>query len=79
MECIVGMQSQIIKVDGMVSKNYGSPLRDHLAMVAGGLQCLSWVTLDSKPHELISELFGGAQMYGNKILKKYKDECVFSP
>ncbi|KAF1811774.1 hypothetical protein P152DRAFT_459235 [Eremomyces bilateralis CBS 781.70] len=74
MECLVGIQSQIIKVDEMVSKNYGSQFRDHLAMVAGGLQCLSWVTVDSKPQDLVSELFGGAQMYGNKILQKYKTE-----
>ncbi len=48
--------------------------RDHLAMVAGGLEALGWVTVDSKPAELVGELFGGAQLYGNKVLKEYKEK-----
>lgn len=67
-------QTQMLAVDELRTKNRGSNLKDHLAMVADGVGVLGWVTLDTKPAEMAAELFGGAQMYGNKILKQYKDK-----
>jgi adenylyl cyclase-associated protein len=58
--------------------NREAALKDPLAMVADGVGCLGWITISSsgsmKPHEHIKELFGGAQMYGNKVLKEYRDK-----
>jgi adenylyl cyclase-associated protein len=56
--------------------NRASPLKDHLALVADGVQTLGWVAVGSKPHEQAAELFGGAQMYGNKLLKAHKGRLV---
>ena len=59
-------------VDEIRQKNRGSPLKDHLSMVADGVQTLGWIQYSSKPADTASELFGGAQMYGNKLLREYK-------
>jgi adenylyl cyclase-associated protein len=74
MNLLKDTQLKMIAVDDTRQKNRGSTLRDHLAMVADGIAVLGWVTVDHKPAEWAAELFGGAQMYGNKILKQYKDK-----
>jgi adenylyl cyclase-associated protein len=58
--------------------NRASPLKDHLALVADGVQTLGWVAVGSKPAEQAAELFGGAQMYGNKLLKAHKGRSVIT-
>jgi len=72
MELIKDLQEEMTKVDDIRQNNRGSPQKDHLAMVADGVGALAWIT-DPKPAEYVAELFGGAQIYGNKILKEYKD------
>jgi adenylyl cyclase-associated protein len=42
--------------------------------VAEGVEVLGWVTVPNKPVDFIAELFGGAQLFGNKVLKEYKDK-----
>ena len=74
MELIKDLQEEMTKVDDIRQNNRGSPQKDHLAMVADGVGALAWIT-DPKPAEYVAELFGGAQIYGNKILKEYKDRC----
>lgn len=74
MELIKDLQEEMTKVDDIRQNNRGSPQKDHLAMVADGVGALAWIT-DPKPAEYVAELFGGAQLYGNKILKEYKDRC----
>jgi adenylyl cyclase-associated protein len=71
-ELIKDLQEEVTKVDDVRQNNRGSPQKDHLAMVADGVGALAWFT-DTKPAEYVAELFGGAQIYGNKILKEYKD------
>lgn len=76
MDTLKDIQEEMTKVDEIREKNRASPQKDHLAMVADGVGALAWVTIDPKPAEYVVELFGGAQMYGNKVLKDQKDRCA---
>jgi adenylyl cyclase-associated protein len=67
-------QEAILKVESVREKNRGSPWKDHLSMVSDGTGTLGWVTVEPKPFECVAELFGGAQMYGNKVLRHFKDK-----
>jgi adenylyl cyclase-associated protein len=74
METLTDLQRTMTTVDDIRQGNRASPLKDHLSMVADGTGSMAWVTIEPKPAEYISELFGGAQMYGNKVLKEFKDK-----
>jgi adenylyl cyclase-associated protein len=76
MEILKDLQTAIEKVDEARQRNREAPLRDPLSMVADGVGALGWVTVEGspKPYEYIHDLFGGAQMYGNKVLKEYRDK-----
>ncbi|KAF2456218.1 adenylate cyclase associated N terminal-domain-containing protein [Lineolata rhizophorae] len=79
-ELLKDLQTEMGALDNLRESNRSSPYRDHLAMVADGIAALGWITLDPKgsggpkPADYVGELFGGAQMYGNKVLKANKDE-----
>lgn len=77
MDTLKGLQKHMTQVDDIRQANRASPLKDHLAMVADGVGALAWVTIDPKPQDYVAELYGGAQLYGNKVLKEYKDKYVF--
>jgi len=79
METLGGIQQEMTRVDIVREKNRASPQKDHLAMVADGVSALAWITIEPKPAEYVSELFGGAQMYGNKVLKENKDKYGLTP
>lgn len=78
MELLKDLQASMEKTDEFRQTNREAALKDPLSMVADGVGCLGWITISSsgsmKPHEHIKELFGGAQMYGNKVLKEYRDK-----
>ncbi|KAH7084261.1 adenylate cyclase associated N terminal-domain-containing protein [Paraphoma chrysanthemicola] len=78
MELLKDLQASMEKTDEFKQRNREAALKDPLTMVADGVGCLGWITISSsgsmKPHEHIKELFGGAQIYGNKVLKEYKDK-----
>ena len=78
MELLKDLQASMEKTDEFRQHNREAALKDPLSMVADGVGCLGWITISSsgsmKPHEHIKELFGGAQMYGNKVLKEYRDK-----
>jgi adenylyl cyclase-associated protein len=78
MELLKDLQASMEKSDEIRQQNRETALKDPLAMVADGVGCLGWITIQpgssSKPHEHIKELFGGAQMFGNKVLKEYRDK-----
>jgi adenylyl cyclase-associated protein len=74
MDTLKGLQKYMTQVDDIRQGNRASPLKDHLAMVADGVGALAWVTIEPKPQDYVAELFGGAQLYGNKVLKEYKDK-----
>jgi adenylyl cyclase-associated protein len=73
MEVYQELQSKVVYVSDIREKNRASPLKEHLALIADGSQTLGWIAIDNKPAEQAAELFGGAQMYGNKILRAHKD------
>jgi adenylyl cyclase-associated protein len=78
MELLKDLQASMEKTDEFKQHNREAALKDPLTMVADGVGCLGWITISSgssmKPHEHIKELFGGAQIYGNKVLKEYRDK-----
>lgn len=78
MEVLKDLQEAITKTDEIRQVNRASPLKDHLAMVADGVGALGWITFESnpKPAEYVAELFGGAQIFGNKVLKEFKEKFV---
>lgn len=48
-------------------------MKEHLAMVGEGITVLHWLVMDGKPADYVGEVIGGAQMYGNRVLSKYKE------
>jgi len=78
MELLKDLQASMEKTDESRQSNRDPALKDSLSMVADGVGSLGWVTIGQgggmKPHEHINELVGGAQMYGNKVLKEYRDK-----
>lgn len=81
MELLKDLQANMEKTDEFRQSNREPSLKDPLSMVADGVGSLGWVTIGQgggmKPHEHINELVGGAQMYGNKVLKEYRDKYGF--
>lgn len=77
LEVLKDLQGAIEKVDQVKQISKDRDLKNHLTMVGDGVGVLGWVTMDSKPGDVAAELFGGAQMYGNKVLKEYKETYVF--
>ncbi|GAB1201883.1 hypothetical protein APSETT445_000475 [Aspergillus pseudonomiae] len=53
--------------------NRASPLFNHLSAVAEGIVALGWF-FESKPGDFVSEIVGGIEYYGNKVLKEYKEK-----
>ncbi len=78
MELLKDLQANIEKTDEFRQRNREVALKDPLSLVADGVGSLGWVGIaaggSTKSYEYIKELFGGAQMYGNKVLKEYKDK-----
>jgi adenylyl cyclase-associated protein len=81
MELLKDLQASMEKTDEFRQSNRDPALKDSVSMVADGVGSLGWVTIGQgggmKPHEHINELFGGAQMYGNKVLKEFRDKYGF--
>jgi len=73
MEVYKNLQTKMIAVGDIREKNRQSEFNNHLALVADGTQALGWIVRDSKPAEQAAELFGGAQMWGNKLLKAHRN------
>ncbi|KAF2093337.1 hypothetical protein NA57DRAFT_69130 [Rhizodiscina lignyota] len=76
MDILKDLQTEMMKADDIRQSNRASPQKDHLAMVADGVGALGWITMERspKPADYVQDLFGGAQMYGNKVLKEFKDK-----
>jgi len=67
---------EMMKVDEVRNTNRDRALNNHLALVGDGVGALGWVTTGKspKPHEYVTDLFGGAQLFGNNVLKEFKDK-----
>lgn len=70
------LQQDMGAVGDVKDMNRGSPMKDHLSMVGDGIGVLQWLIMDGKPADYVKETIGGAQMYGNRVLTKYKEKCV---
>jgi len=60
-------------VDEFREANRSSPLFTHLSAIAEGIIAVGWI-VEKRPVDFINDTLGGAQYYGNKILKEYKDK-----
>lgn len=71
-ELISSLQHALGAVNDIKDSNRGSQYKDHLAMVSEGTGALQWI-FETKPADYIGEVVGGIQMFGNRILKQYKE------
>ncbi|KAJ5418951.1 uncharacterized protein N7487_002501 [Penicillium crustosum] len=60
-------------INNIRESNRASPLFNHLSAVAEGIIALAWF-FESKPAEYVTDMIGGIEYYGNKVLKEYKDK-----
>jgi adenylyl cyclase-associated protein len=60
-------------VDELRETNRGSPLFTHLSAISEGIVALGWI-VEKRPADFVKDTLGGAQYYGNKILKDYKEK-----
>jgi adenylyl cyclase-associated protein len=72
-DLIKDLQHDMGAVGDLRDTHRSSPVKDHLAMVGEGIGALQWLVMDGKPADYINEVTGGAQMYGNRVLKAYKE------
>ncbi|KAK0934629.1 suppressor of rasval19 [Friedmanniomyces endolithicus] len=68
------LQHDLGSVGDIKDSNRGSPVKEHLAMVAEGTGALQWLLMEGKLADYVAETIGGAQMYGNRVLTKYKEK-----
>ena len=64
------LQHHLGQVGDIRDSHRASPLKEHLAMVGEGVTALQWLLMDGKPADFVGETIGGAQMYGNRVLKE---------
>lgn len=62
-------------INNIRESNRASPLFNHLSAVSEGIVALGWF-FESKPADFVSEVQGGVEYYGNKVLTGYKDKWV---
>ena len=60
-------------VDELREANRPSPLFTHLSAVQEGIVALGWI-VEKRPADFVTDTLGGAQYYGNKVLKEYKEK-----
>jgi hypothetical protein len=75
-ELMTGLHTASDAINNLRESNRASPLIDHLSAVAEGIVALGWF-FDPKPADFVSEMLGGIQYYGNKVLKEYKEKYAF--
>ncbi|CAK4031121.1 Adenylyl cyclase-associated [Lecanosticta acicola] len=73
MDLLKDLQQDLGSAGDIKDSNRASPMKEHLAMVAEGISTLQWLVMDGKPADVVGEMIGGAQMYGNRVLKTYKE------
>lgn len=73
MELLKDLQQDLGTAGDIKDSNRGSAVKEHLSMVAEGISTLQWLIMDGKPADVVAEMIGGAQMYGNRVLKTHKE------
>ncbi|KAK3711352.1 suppressor of rasval19 [Vermiconidia calcicola] len=73
MDLLSDLQQDMGSVGDIRDSHRASPMKEHLAMVGEGITALQWLVMDGKPADYVGEVIGGAQMYGNRVLKEHKE------
>ncbi|KAL9595485.1 MAG: hypothetical protein Q9219_006414 [cf. Caloplaca sp. 3 TL-2023] len=74
MEVLKDLQSTMGVVNDIREANRASPLFVHLTTVSEGINVLTWVAIETKPVDAITETLGTAQFWGNRVIKEYKEK-----
>lgn len=69
-----GLQHEMGTVTDIKDTNRASQYRDQLNMVGEGMGALQWIFYDFKPADYVGEVLGGVQMFGNRVLKEYREK-----
>ncbi|KAF4552033.1 putative adenylyl cyclase-associated protein [Elsinoe fawcettii] len=72
-ELVSSLQHALGAVNDIKDSNRSSPYKDHLNMVSEGTSAPMWI-FDPKPADYLGEVIGGVQLFGNRILKEYKEK-----
>jgi adenylyl cyclase-associated protein len=75
-ELIKDLQHEMGTVNDIKDTNRASPFKDHLNMVSEGMGGLQWVVFEGKPADYVAEILGGVQLFGNRVLKEYKEKSA---
>ncbi|KAH3069171.1 hypothetical protein KXW16_008853 [Aspergillus fumigatus] len=72
-ELMTALHNASDTINNIRESNRASPLFNHLSAVAEGIVALGWF-FEPKPADFVTEIVGGIQYYGNKVLKEYKEK-----
>ncbi|KAG2415273.1 hypothetical protein HFD88_006464 [Aspergillus terreus] len=72
-ELLTGLHNASDTINIIRESNRPSPLFNHLSAVAEGIVALGWF-FEPKPADFVTEIVGGIEYYGNKVLKEYKEK-----
>ncbi|GAQ41786.1 hypothetical protein AtubIFM55763_002852 [Aspergillus tubingensis] len=72
-ELMTGLHNASDSINNIRESNRASPLFNHFSAVAEGIVALGWFFAD-KPADFVTEMAGGVEYYGNKVLKEYKEK-----
>ena len=76
MDLLADLQQDMSAVADIKDSHRGSEMKEQLAMVGEGMGAFQWLVVPSKPADYVGDVIGGAQMYGNRVLKAYKEGSV---
>ncbi|RMZ79901.1 hypothetical protein DV738_g2964, partial [Chaetothyriales sp. CBS 135597] len=72
-ELMTDLHKHLSAIDELKESNRTSPLFTHLSAVAEGAPALGWIA-EKRPADFVTEILGGIQYFGNKILQEYKEK-----
>ncbi|EEP78790.1 conserved hypothetical protein [Uncinocarpus reesii 1704] len=61
------------EIHSIRDSNRPSPLFNHLSAVSEGVVSMGWF-FENRPAEFVTDILGGAQFYGNRVLSEYKEK-----
>ncbi|ODQ68218.1 hypothetical protein NADFUDRAFT_68497 [Nadsonia fulvescens var. elongata DSM 6958] len=73
MELLTPISDNISKLNEIRENNRTSKFSNHLATVAEGAASIGWIGAQSSPAPMIGDFKEGAEFYGNRVLKEYRD------
>ncbi|KAI1945503.1 suppressor of rasval19 [Ophidiomyces ophidiicola] len=61
------------EINNIRESNRPSPLFNHLSAISEGVMSMGWF-FEIRPAEFVTDVLGGAQFYGNRVLNEYKEK-----